>query len=293
MRSHGRNEKKVLLGFFLLLCGLFCAAAQGLAADCKALAEKVRKEQSLVAKRDLLAAAVKECGNDAEINYMYGYSLERLRKYDEALKYYASATALDRKYAKAFFSMGDVYMNLDQVANAVTAYEKGLNVEPGDKRAGKSLESARIKLKALRGESVSTEEAATVLIAEKSKERELTPMEATILRLLILFPGKSVELPEEGSDQLSLVAVRALNSPELKNAVFEVSGNTDDTGEKAANLALSRKRAEAVRDFLVENYRVDAKRLKVAAYGEAQPLVPNSTEQNRSMNNRVEFKRLK
>jgi len=89
------------------------------------------------------------------------------------------------------------------------------------------------------------------------------------------------------------VAVRALNSPELKNAVFEVSGNTDDTGEKAANLALSRKRAEAVRDFLVENYRVDAKRLKVAAYGEAQPLVPNSTEQNRSMNNRVEFKRLK
>lgn len=263
------------------------------AADCKKIAEEISRERDLIARRDLLAKAIKQCPKDPEINFMQGYSLERLRDYNDALRYYITASTLDPKHAKAFFGLGDIYMVTNKAQNAVAAYEKGLGLDPGNKRAAKSLESARIKLKAQRGESVSSEEAVTVLFAEKSKDREISPIEATILRLLILFPDKSTELPEEGGDQLSIMGARAFTSRELKGAVFEVVGNTDDSGDAAANLAISRKRAEAVRNYLIKNHNIEAKKLQVAAHGQTQPIVPNSTEQNRKINNRVEFKRLK
>ena len=79
----------------------------------------------------------------------------------------------------------------------------------------------------------------------------------------------------------------------MKGGVLEVVGNTDDSGDAAANLAISRKRAEAVRNYLIKNHNIAAKRLQVAAHGQTDPIVPNSTEQNRTINNRVEFKRLK
>lgn len=279
-----------------MLCGLALPAFLPLpapAADCKKIAEEISQERDLIARRDLLATAIKQCAKDPEINFMQGYSLERLRDYNNALRYYVTASTLDPKHAKAFFGLGDIYMVTDKVQNAVTAYEKGLGLDPGNKRAEKSLESARIKLKAQHGESVSSEEAVTVLFAEKSKDREISPIEATILRLLILFPDKSAGLPEEGADQLSIVGARAFTSHDLQGAVFEVIGNTDDSGDAKANLAISRKRAEAVRNYLIKNCNIDARKLQVAAHGQTQPIVPNSTEQNRKINNRVEFRRLK
>ena len=280
----------------VLLCGLALVALIPLpasAADCKATAEKISQEHDPIARRDLLKTALKECPKDPEINFMQGYNLERLRNYKDALPYYVTASNLDPKHAKAFFGMGDIYMVTDKAQNAVTAYEKGLGLDPGNKRAEKSLESARIKLKAQRGESVSSEEAATVLFTEKSKDREISPIEATILRLLVLFPGKSTALPEEGADQLSIVGARAFTSPDLKGAVFEIVGNTDDSGDAKTNLAISKKRAEAVRNYLIKNCNIDPKKLQVAAHGQTQPIVPNSTEQNKKINNRVDFKRVK
>lgn len=263
------------------------------AADCKKIAEDISQERDLIARRDLLATAIKQCPKDPEINFMQGYSLERLRDYNNAQRYYISASTLDPKHAKAFFGLGDICMVTNKAQEAVTAYEKGLALDPGNKRAAKSLESARIKLKAQRGESVSSDEAVTVLFEEKSKDREISPIEATILRLLVLFPGKSAGLPEEGADQLSIMGARAFTSQELKGAVFEVAGNTDDSGDAKANMDISKKRAEAVRNYLIKSCNIDPKKLKVAAYGHTHPIVPNSTEQNRLINNRVEFKRLK
>ncbi|HIJ90675.1 MAG: OmpA family protein [Desulfobulbaceae bacterium] len=280
----------------VLLCSLSPLALlphPASAADCKKIAEEISNERGIIARRDMLATAIKQCPKDPEINFMQGYSLERLRNYNEALPFYVTASTLDPKHAKAFFGMGDIYMVTDKPQNAVNAYEKGLGLDPGNKRAEKSLESARIKLKAQRGESVTSEEAATVLFTEKSKDREISPIEATILRLLILFPAKSTALPEEGADQLSIVAGRAFTSRDLQGAVFEVAGNTDDTGDAKADMAVSRKRAEAVRNYLIKNCNIEAKKLQVAAHGHTQPIVPNTTEQNRMINNRVDFKRLK
>lgn len=69
----------------------------------------------------------------------------------------------------------------------------------------------------------------------------------------------------------------------------ELAGYASSEGTAAHNLRLSRDRANSVKTYLV-NSGVDAKRLKVKAYGETHPIADNSTEAGRILNRRVEFK---
>lgn len=67
-----------------------------------------------------------------------------------------------------------------------------------------------------------------------------------------------------------------------------LSGHTDDTGSEMHNLALSKRRAEAVKRRLVED-GIDAERIIVKYHGESQPIADNSTEEGRQKNRRVEM----
>lgn len=72
----------------------------------------------------------------------------------------------------------------------------------------------------------------------------------------------------------------------------EISGHTDNIGDKARNKELSLQRAHSVRDYLVEN-GIDASRLVYKGYGDTQPAATNDTEEGRAKNRRIEFKILK
>lgn len=288
-----RQTKQIITSVLVLtLLGVF-AAAPLWAADCKAIQQTVKKERNLIKRRNLLGEAINQCKDDPVINFMYGYSLERLRKYEAALKYYIIASGLDKNYAKPFFGMADIYMILGDVSSAVAAYERGMKLQPNNKRAKKSLNLARIKLKAQTGGAISSDDFVAVMKERKPKASAVGSVEGPILRMLIIFPGDSTELTEQATDQLSLVVGRALMSPTLKDAVFEVAGHTDDSGSAEVNLAVSKKRAESVKQFLTENFKIAPARLQVAYYGHTRPAAPNTTTQNRQMNRRVEFKRLK
>ena len=70
---------------------------------------------------------------------------------------------------------------------------------------------------------------------------------------------------------------------------LEISGHTDNTGDADRNLDLSKRRAEAARNYLVEN-GVDASRIvNVEGYGITQPIADNNTRDGRAKNRRVEF----
>ena len=71
--------------------------------------------------------------------------------------------------------------------------------------------------------------------------------------------------------------------------VVEIQGHTDSVGDAKANRALSRKRAEAVRDYLVKR-GISERRLVVKGYGELAPIGDNRTILGRDMNRRVELK---
>ena len=70
--------------------------------------------------------------------------------------------------------------------------------------------------------------------------------------------------------------------------VLEIAGYTDNTGDAGLNLALSQKRAEAVRAALIK-YGADPDMLVAKGYGQADPIASNDTAEGRLKNRRIEY----
>jgi outer membrane protein OmpA-like peptidoglycan-associated protein len=70
----------------------------------------------------------------------------------------------------------------------------------------------------------------------------------------------------------------------------EIGGHTDNVGTRPYNLKLSANRAATVKAWLVA-HGIAASRLTTAGYADTKPLVPNTTDENRARNRRVELKR--
>ena len=70
-----------------------------------------------------------------------------------------------------------------------------------------------------------------------------------------------------------------------------IGGHTDNIGQHAYNLRLSGHRADAVKAWLVA-HGIAAARMRTAGYGDTRPLVPNTSDENRFRNRRVELERV-
>jgi NitT/TauT family transport system substrate-binding protein len=76
---------------------------------------------------------------------------------------------------------------------------------------------------------------------------------------------------------------------EFGNAYVRVEGNTDNVGSRTANVALSKKRAAALVDYLVTQHGLDRARFVAVGNGPDKPVGDNSTEAGREINRRTEF----
>lgn len=72
-------------------------------------------------------------------------------------------------------------------------------------------------------------------------------------------------------------------------ARIRVEGNTDNTGNPTSNKALSKKRAEAVVNYLVNEYKFDRNKFIVVGNGSDKPVADNSSEEGKAANRRTEF----
>ena len=84
-------------------------------------------------------------------------------------------------------------------------------------------------------------------------------------------------------DEMAQVMVR------FKERRFEVIGHTDAQGARAANVALSLARAQAVKNYLVAK-GLPADRLNTSGQGPDRPVASNDTEAGRARNRRIEFR---
>lgn len=71
---------------------------------------------------------------------------------------------------------------------------------------------------------------------------------------------------------------RALTDPSMRGQTFMIAGHTDARGTDAANLKLSERRADAVKQFLVQTYAIPAANLITVGYGKAQLKKPTDPE---------------
>jgi outer membrane protein OmpA-like peptidoglycan-associated protein len=108
----------------------------------------------------------------------------------------------------------------------------------------------------------------------------------TIISLAdILFDFNKATLKREVEYGLVRVATILNQFPEMRIAV---EGHTDNVGKPDYNLDLSRKRAQAVHDFL-GSQGVAEERMTVAGYGMTRPVAENTTEEGRQKNRRVDL----
>lgn len=81
---------------------------------------------------------------------------------------------------------------------------------------------------------------------------------------------------------------RVANLLVTKNFSLQLAGHTDNVGSNAANLKLSKDRAESVKAYLVSK-GANPSRIAATGYGEGQPIASNKTNAGRQKNRRVEF----
>jgi outer membrane protein OmpA-like peptidoglycan-associated protein len=101
----------------------------------------------------------------------------------------------------------------------------------------------------------------------------------------ILFETNSTTISLSSKGGLEAIIDLTTNN---ENVIVEIAAHTDDVGQENDNLRLSKARANVVRDYLISR-GVLSQQLIAKGYGETQPIVPNSSEENRTLNRRVEI----
>ena len=104
------------------------------------------------------------------------------------------------------------------------------------------------------------------------------------------FPFNSAELTADSRERLDRVA-KALTDPTTIKYDIIISGHTDALGGNRYNQALSERRAQAVRRFLIAERSINPKRLVAKGYGRSQLLLPDDPYNER--NRRVQFQNAK
>jgi outer membrane protein OmpA-like peptidoglycan-associated protein len=104
-------------------------------------------------------------------------------------------------------------------------------------------------------------------------------------RGVIHFGRASADLDGRSRPTLDELARVAQTCPDV---LIEIEGHTDAEGTPERNARLSKRRAEAVAQYLAEA-GIDAERLSAIGYGETRPVAPNDTAVNRARNRRIEF----
>ena len=125
--------------------------------------------------------------------------------------------------------------------------------------------------------------------AEIEKDLYLSPLEIgeTVVLNNILFKAGSDDFLEESYSELKKLLLMMKTNTNIK---IEIYGHTENRGDKTQLLELSKTRAEAVKQYLVDNGISEERITDVIGYGDSKPLESNDTEAGRKKNRRVEFK---
>ncbi len=105
----------------------------------------------------------------------------------------------------------------------------------------------------------------------------------------IYFDTGSDKIRPESAPTLKEIAALVTDHAGLR---LGIEGHTDNVGAAASNLDLSKRRAEAVKAYLVSTLHVDAGRLEATGLGSTKPMQPNTTAEGRQTNRRVELVKL-
>jgi len=104
---------------------------------------------------------------------------------------------------------------------------------------------------------------------------------------VIYFDFNSYKVKREYLPLLDQVGKYLLTHPDL---IIEIDGHASPEGPDEYNYILSKKRAEAVKEYLIERYGIKKERIIIKGFGKDVPAVPNISPEKRAINRRAEFR---
>lgn len=111
--------------------------------------------------------------------------------------------------------------------------------------------------------------------------------EEIILRLIGLnFSVNKAEIEARNFSLLTKVQNAVKVFP---GSALVIEGHTDSFGTDSANLTLSKKRAESVRQYLIANMNLEPRAVSAVGYGESRPVANNETPEGRTKNRRIDI----
>jgi len=125
-------------------------------------------------------------------------------------------------------------------------------------------------------------------IKEYASSPEAEPVEvveAVRVELDVKFDFNKSDVKENSQADIKSLADFMKQYPQTTTTV---EGHTDAIGSDAYNQGLSERRANAVRDVLVNQHGIESARVSSVGYGESQPVADNDSESGRAINRRVE-----
>ncbi len=183
-----------------------------------------------------------------------------------------------------------------QVAQAIDT-----RVTPAEERLTQSEQNAQrisgqidelmaISNSAKGGAKAAQESADAAIAGVNATNQRISSMDDYVVQSTstVNFKVGSAVLSDEGKANLDNVAQTALT---MKGYVIEVTGFASSDGDAKMNKALSDRRAEAVKDYLIETHNIPLRRISTSyGFGELQAVADNSTLEGRQQNRRVEVK---
>lgn len=105
------------------------------------------------------------------------------------------------------------------------------------------------------------------------------------VRLNIEFDFDKSDIRPQYHDELKQVGDFMNKYPDTNMAI---EGHTDNIGTEEYNQKLSQRRVDSVKNYIVDKFNIDGKRIKATGYGKTRPIADNKTDEGRQRNRRVE-----
>ncbi|MBM4273478.1 MAG: tetratricopeptide repeat protein [Deltaproteobacteria bacterium] len=264
---------------------------------CRQAARLSVSQADLFKKEQLYRKALELCPKLAEAHYELAIVLERQGRYPGAVVHYQEAIRLQPKEAQAYFALANLLARTNRPREAAEMYEAGLQRKPEDKPARRRLADVK-------------EMGRGSLIKAEVIERSIGPLargvggqvSLTLGEKLIPFDFNRYDIRPDARPQLDELGKALKNiyggSRDIVIAgagpqFYEIAGHTDVRGTDAYNLWLSRKRAEAVVDYLRRHFALPRERLIAKGYGKRRRLCTTGPDEGcHALNRRVEIIRL-
>jgi outer membrane protein OmpA-like peptidoglycan-associated protein len=154
---------------------------------------------------------------------------------------------------------------------------RSLSVSPADQAKKAETEKFVNTLRNRPTRSLSTDEREKIVSVAESRPR---------IDMEIKFDFNSADIAKSALRDMDELG-RALTNPDLRGSTFALSGYTDAVGGEEYNLDLSSRRADAVKQYLVQKYNLSADHLITAGYGKTH--LKNAGDPRSPENRRVQI----